>query len=154
MIELDLSVEVPHSLTFLVCSSFFHSPFYSPTTLLQDEQWSGPPGIETKDLKPKTRLAGADELFLFFKKSIARCASLTTGEVFAKLWREYLSGLTRYCELLEMKVRNREMASVENSATRAESIRVWGLILNTAEYIVDTLPDLANSVKKRVCSKH
>eukprot|EP01006_Ploeotia_vitrea_P045643 TRINITY_DN66958_c8_g1_i2.p1 TRINITY_DN66958_c8_g1~~TRINITY_DN66958_c8_g1_i2.p1 ORF type:complete len:670 (+),score=365.83 TRINITY_DN66958_c8_g1_i2:85-2094(+) len=90
----------------------------------------------------KPRLAGSDELLLYIKKSMKRCAKLTRGKIFFNIVKEYERGMLLYIDVLRSHLCN---ADDPNELDRA-AILSHCQIINTAEYFMEILPDLQTSI--------
>lgn len=107
----------------------------------REEDWK----IEEEKLK--ARLSGSDELFLHIKRSVGRCARLTTGKVLFDVSYEYIRGISNYRQLLLSRLPRKPDSQGEISV---DEIRTTCLIINTAEYCNETLPSLEEKVRSTV----
>mmetsp|Transcript_50232 Transcript_50232/g.98478 ORF Transcript_50232/g.98478 Transcript_50232/m.98478 type:complete len:804 (-) Transcript_50232:278-2689(-) len=108
---------------------------------------------EQDDASEEARLAGSDELFVYIQKSIKRCARLTTDLTFYKLFCEYCTGLSLYCDLLWTRVPGGGEENPYPNPLSLSGSTALCLVINTAEYCAETCPALGETVKKAIDSE-
>ena len=103
--------------------------------LEKEEKWSHP-----EESKARDRYGGSDDLFLYIKNSINQCNKLNRNEILYNLYLEYRRGLQMYCDMLDRHLSKREQLSEKELVMTA-------YIVNTAEYCIDTVPQLEQSIR-------
>ena len=144
-------------------TSFFISPVFVPyvasivlterTTLSNALNRISSEETYTLDMeisaRRKVHLSGADELLLHYKRSLTQCAKTQCDPLLIGLWKEYNYSLRSYVSVLAGQVKWRP-----GVALNADALTRLSLIINTAEYVLETLPVLMVSVEKKLlCRK-
>eukprot|EP00808_Paulinella_micropora_P014132 g6217.t1 len=129
-----------------------------------EEQWlptrpkhGEPASTPEADIKPLQHLAGADSLFLYIKNSLRRGCNLARGQTLFNLFKEYQTGLLLYCTLLGSQLpvasTDESKAAVEESPQGfipREELLGGLLIVNTCQYVQETLPSLQQGIQDAV----
>eukprot|EP00457_Paulinella_chromatophora_P001678 gb/GEZN01001680.1/.p1 GENE.gb/GEZN01001680.1/~~gb/GEZN01001680.1/.p1 ORF type:complete len:936 (-),score=172.77 gb/GEZN01001680.1/:76-2814(-) len=131
---------------------------------------------EATAIKNCQHLAGADSLFLYIKNSLRRGCSLAKGQNLFNLFKEFQTGLGLYCSLLGSKIPFAEQDNKDNNkggvsllalrTARSQQqqqqqqeeecagglvprgeLRTALLIINTCQYVQETLPALEQGIK-------
>jgi len=94
------------------------------------------------------------------KKSMQRCVKLSNKDAFFNLFKAYKWGLEQYAALLASKLPKATATSGPLSATALSErevspltprqLNALCLIVNTAEYCMETLPQLAGSIERLI----
>ena len=108
------------------------------TKIEKEEKWSHP-----EESKARDRYGGSDDLFLYIKNSTNQCTRLNRNEILFNLYQEYKRGLQLYCDMLERHLSKREQLSEKELVMTA-------YLVNTAEYCIDTIPQLEQSIKATI----
>ena len=101
----------------------------------KEERWSHP-----EESKARDRYGGSDDLFLYIKNSINQCNKLNRNEILYNLFLEYRRGLQLFCDMLDRHLSRKEQLS-------EKEIVMTAYIVNTAEYCIDTVPQLEQSIR-------
>ena len=102
-----------------------------------------------EEIPSEGRYPGSDELLGYIKKSIIRCTNIGTDKIFLDIFTEYKRGLEKYCAMLANHIPSNFVDSTSKNVTFTEEDIISAcLIVNTAEYMSDILPELENRLKK------
>lgn len=96
-----------------------------------NEQWN------PDEIPEGGRYAGADDLFMYIKKSMHRCAKTADDATMFDIFECYSFGLSAYCDLLREHIPRDEKKPVTAR-----------LIATTAKYCYDTLPSLETEARR------
>jgi len=96
------------------------------------------------------RFGSSNDLFQYIKNSINRCSKLNKNTTLIALFQEYKHGLRLYCQLLESKLPRKP----EGQTLNQTEVVLTCFIVNTCEYVVETLPGLASRVSGMIDTPH
>uniref|UniRef100_A0A6A7G204 Vacuolar protein sorting-associated protein 53 homolog n=1 Tax=Hirondellea gigas TaxID=1518452 RepID=A0A6A7G204_9CRUS len=100
----------------------------------------------------ENRFAGSDEILVYVKKSLQRCSQLRVKQILFDVYKEYKRGFTEYCHLLNRKLLPEQQPfskKSENGFTESQLLSCC-FIVNTSEYMGETLPSLEASIQKLI----
>eukprot|EP00808_Paulinella_micropora_P031813 g55899.t1 len=116
--------------------------------------------LQATAMKPMQHLDGADSLFLYIKNSLKRGRNLAgsqAGQTIFNLFREFQSGLGLYLALLDSRLNLYQPADSKKDKHAAqrpkegevsrETLQALLLIINTCEYVQETLPALESGIQ-------
>jgi len=103
-------------------------------------------------------LHSSTSMFVFIKNMITRCTTLTTGQTFLLLSKEFKVTLLGYIDWLAKKL----PLPVTNSSTHSAIYHLKGLmscqelchVVNTCEYCAEVAPTLASMIKAKIDIKY
>ncbi|CEO98176.1 hypothetical protein PBRA_006290 [Plasmodiophora brassicae] len=112
------------------------------------------------------RYKGSDQIFLYIKTSMKRCIRLDQPQILLDVHEVYCAGLQGYCKVLESHVpvlskRAPEAPAIPGAGAipvvaptvpdlTTAQLQSLGVLINTAEYCSETLPQLQESISKQI----
>lgn len=118
----------------------------------KNENWI----CDINNIPNEARYSGIDDLLGYIKSSIHRCAKIGTGDIFYKIYFEYKDGLKGYVDLLQLKVNqiNSEIQQKNrNQRDISSELICLSLIVNTLDYLSDTLSALQGKLKNSMINE-
>ena len=99
-------------------------------------------------------LDSAVNMFGYIKQSVKRCTGYSTGQAFYSLQKEYVEVLAKYANLLIGKLPKPTSGSGSTAAYRlgtgVDVLQMACLVINTAEYCTETIPQLVDMVTEKI----
>jgi len=117
--------------------------------LEKEEKWAGGNNEEEEG---RRCYSCSEKVFIYIKKSLQRCSSLTTGAVLFEIAGEYRQGLKDLAALLRNHIPGKKSES-QIQLSHSENVTCC-LIANTAEECKDTIPGIEEAIKSVVDSKY
>lgn len=108
--------------------------------------------LETEENAGPAVLPSSTELFYFYGQTLDQCSKYTTGEPMAKLAKVFAKWLKIYCDdvlVSSMKKTDTSRRSLEGRTTLQE-VKNACIVLNTAEYCLNTSLQLEERLKDKV----
>jgi hypothetical protein len=92
-------------------------------------------------------------MFVFIKKSINRCITLTTGQSFLALTEEFQSCMHQYIDILKARCPQEVSANPPIYRLPQNGEITLSYLINTGEYCAETVPSLEQLVKTKINPK-
>eukprot|EP00599_Poterioochromonas_sp_BG-1_P000498 CAMPEP_0173136522 /NCGR_PEP_ID=MMETSP1105-20130129/2534_1 /TAXON_ID=2985 /ORGANISM="Ochromonas sp., Strain BG-1" /LENGTH=500 /DNA_ID=CAMNT_0014048721 /DNA_START=128 /DNA_END=1627 /DNA_ORIENTATION=- len=105
--------------------------------------------------KPLNVYQSSTNMFLFVKKSIARCVTLTTGQSFLALTEEFQQCMFEYISLLKSRCPPEMTGSLPIPVFKLppNGEVTMAYLINTGEYCAETVPQLQQMIQQKINSK-
>ena len=107
-----------------------------------------PPKPPDEDFSPQMVIPSSIELFNFYRRTLAQCAKLSTGQRLVELSRVFAKYLEQYAQqVLLFYVSERPSGQTPSKMPQLEDTI---LVLNTADYCFNTCTQLEEKIKSRI----
>ncbi|KAK8812475.1 hypothetical protein WA158_007709 [Blastocystis sp. Blastoise] len=99
-------------------------------------------------------LTSVIQLFQYFKDAIARCTTLSTGQIMFSLYNEFKTGIKKYAEAINQKIvrtKGKDSFGQEVYKIKKQKDRDYiCYVINTCVYMIDNMTMLENLIKKYI----
>jgi hypothetical protein len=116
----------------------------------RDENWSNPDDPTKSNNAVADRFGASNDMFQYIKNSINRCSKLNKNVTLFNLYNEYRQALSAFCQLLDNKLPKKG----EGQSLTHSEIVLSCFIINTCEYVNETLPGLSDRIHTMIDAPH